>query len=272
MSNDNKQSLILNIRTEVENISPNVKANDKISKKIIDLAVKSKSEIGYEDSDFIRILDALSSSLEKFIEFNSIREAGNIADIYIDMIEEKNDIPDLITRSKKASLNFFNKKETTYAVIAEDIINRTSNYLENEDKLSELGDLLINTAYSLYKQRIYEQSVAYYERGLNFHIDDSNNEKISFHLTKILETARNLAVKNNEYARNYIELANRVSKDAKIDLKNDPNAQLAYQSYSDHLLKTSKTMVEGRFEHSGRLHKKKRKFSLRKKDEDDEYL
>ena len=160
-----------------------------------------------------------------------------------------------------------------FLLIAEDVISRVSDYLEENEHFSDLGSLLIETGKFLFRRKMFEQSVTYFERGLNFYVEIGDKEIITEELTNILELARRLAVKNNEYSINYIELANRISKDADIDLKNNPNAQLAYQSYSEHLLKKSKTMVEERIVRPGRLHKKKRDLSslFKKKKEEEEF-
>lgn len=267
-----KQDLILAIRKDVENIDHRRKNYKELSEKIINYVTNAKQVIGFTDSDILRIFDAVDSCLEKFINNGAIREAGNVTDIYFDLLLESGIENEIIQRFKKVTSLFFNSNDRTYHVVAEDIIARVSDYLEVQERFIELGDALFDIGSSLFKIKNLEQSVAYLEQGMNSYIDEDNTQKITEGLTKILDFARRLAVKDNEFARNYIELANRTSAEAKIDLKLNPTAQLAYQSYSDLLLKQSKTMIDSRKVVPGRLHKKKRAFStiLKKKGESEE--
>jgi tetratricopeptide (TPR) repeat protein len=204
---------------------------------------------------------------------SSSKEAGKLVDTYLKILIEFNNKLEIIRRSKNIVSRFFDKKEPTFTIIAEDIISQTSDYLEDIDDLDSLGEVLIETGHFLFRRKNFEQSVAYLERGLNYYLDTGNKEQVIDEISKILDLARRLAVKNNEYAKNYIELANRVSIEMGIDLKNDVNAQLAYQSYSEHLLKKSKTMVEERKVQPGRRHKRKRDLStlFKKKEKEEEF-
>ena len=273
MSNPTKEEIILNIRQEVDNLlREKPKSHGKIIEKIINLTEISKEVIGYSDPDYLRILDALDTGFDRLLELNSVRETSALTDAYLDVLLGFNE-KELVERSNKAVSKLFSKNETTYHVIAEDIINRVSDHLEDQENLDLLGRLFVDTGHFLFKRKNFEQSVAYFERGLNFYVDSGNSEIVTKEITNILELARRLAIKNNEYSINYVELVNRVSSDAGIDLKNNLNAQLAYQSYSEHLLKRSKNMVEERKVVPGRLHKKKRDFSnlFKKKEEEDEF-
>ena len=275
MSNQSKQDIILNIRKEVDKLGTEEKSKKfKIyTQEICQLATSSIGVISFEDPDFLRVLDAIEAGLKHLVRHNASIEAGTLIDFYIDILLKFDNKSEIINRSRKIAPIFFDSKETSLNIIAEDMMSQVSDYLEDKDELDALGEILIETGHHLFKRKNFEQSVAFVERGINYFLDTENHEKISAEIKNILEFARQLAVKNNEYSINYIELANRVSKEADIDLKKNPNAQLAYQSYSEHLLKKSKSMGEERKHFSGRVHKKKRNFSklFQKKENEEEF-
>ena len=252
-----KQAVIVEFRRIVENLQSNNK-DKKILDQIIKLSSEAKDIIGFDDPDFLRILNSLETAIKFYVDSNKIKECSVLAENYIGILEEFNNPAEIISRSKNIANSFFGKKESSYHIFMEDLLNRVTYFLDEKDQIELLGDFLVAIGNNLHKLKIHELAVNYFDKGLNYFIDLNENEKITVEIQKLLEIARDLATKNDEFSRLYIELVNKISRDANIDINNEVSAQLAYQSYSDHLLKTSKNMVESRVVHTGRIHKKKR--------------
>lgn len=263
-----KTSTIVQFRSMVENL-PASKKNLDVAKGLVDFALESKNIIALSDPDFLRILNALQEAIAFFINENKIREATLLADNYVDIMEDVDNPEDMIKRTKEISGIFFAKQDTAYHIYCEDLVNRVISILDDDSRLSELGTLLIEIGESLQKIKIHEMAINYYERGITYLIDANENDRVLKEIQNLIETARVLSLKNNEYSSQYIDLVNKLVADAKIDLEKDQNTQLAYQSYSEHLLKSSKGVVESRFVRPGRLAKKKREFFKKKTIEED---
>ena len=263
-----KTSAIVEFRGMVENLSTS-KKNSEVAKNLVKIANESKNSIGLSDPDFIRILNALQDSIKFFINENKIRETGIVCDGYINLLEELNKPTEMIKGVKDISNAFFTKSDTAYHIYFEDVVNRVVSFLDDDSLLNELADFLISIGHELQKIKIHEMAINYLERGMNYLIDAGNKDAVLKEIQQLLETARVLSLKNNEYSSHYIDLVNEMVSEADIDLSKDVNTQLAYQSFSDHLLKSSKNVVESRFQESGRLHKKKREFFKKKLIEDD---
>lgn len=258
-----KTATIVQFRSMVENL-PTSKKNLGVAKNLVQAAEDSKGVIDLSDPDFLRILNALQESVEFFVSNDKIKEATYIADRYIDFLEELDNSDEMISRTQSLANTFFAKKDSAYHIYSEDLVNRVVSFLDDDSMLEKLGTLLIEIAQTLQKVKIYEMAINYYERGVTYFIDANNKDQVLQEISSLLETARVLSLKNNEYSSNYIDLVNTLVKEADIDLSSDVNTQLAYQSFSDHLLKSSKGVVESRFTQSGRLHKKKREFFKKK--------
>ena len=263
-----KTSSIVQFRSMVENL-PSTKKNLDVAKGLVDFALESKNVIGLTDPDFLRILNALQDAIAFFVNENKIREATLLADNYIDILEDLDNPEEMIRRTKEVSSVFFAKEDTAYHIYCEDLVNRIISFLDDDSRLKELGSLLIEIGGNLQKIKIHEMAINYYERGIIYLIDANENDRVLKEIQLLIETARVLSLKNNEYSSQYIDLVNKLVADANIDLSKDVNTQLAYQSYSDHLLKSSKGVVESRFVRSGRLGKKKREFFKKKTIEED---
>lgn len=258
-----KTATIVQFRSMVENL-PTSKKNIDVAKNLVQVAEDSKQVINLSDPDFMRILNALQESVAFFVNENKIKEATYIADRYIDLLEELDNSDEMISRSKELANIFFSKKDSAYHIYCEDLVNRVVSFLDDDSLLEKLGMFLIEIAQSLQRIKIHEMAINYFERGITYLIDANNKERVLQEIEKLLETARVLSLKNNEYSSHYIDLVNNLVKEAEIDISNDVNTQLAYQSFSEHLLKSSKGVVESRFTQSGRLHKKKREFFKKK--------
>ena len=258
-----KTSIIVQFRSMVENL-PSSKKNLDVAKNLVNFALESKNSIGITDPDFLRILSAIQEAITYFVNENKIREATLLVDTYIDLLEEINNPTETIARTKEISSVFFSKKDSTYHIYCEDLVNRVVSILDDDSRLKELGALLIEIAENLQKLKIHEMAINYYERGITYLIDANDKDLVLNEIQKLLETVRVLSLKNNEYSNQYMDLINSLVTDANIDLSKDTNTQLAYQSYSDHLLKSSKDVVESRTSKSGRLAKKKREFFKKK--------
>lgn len=258
-----KTSTIVQFRAMVENL-PSSKKNLDVAKNLVNFALESRNIIGITDPEFLRITNAIYEAITFFVNEDKIREATVLADSYVDLLEEINNPSETINRTKEISKVFFSKKDTAYHIYCEDLLNRVISILDDDSRLNELGLLFIDIAENLQKLKIHEMAINYYERGITYLIDADNKDLVLNEIHKLLEIARVLSLKNNEYSSQYMDLVNSLVADANIDLKKDTNTQLAYQSYSDHLLKSSRDVVESRANKSGRLAKKKREFFKRK--------
>lgn len=263
-----KTSAIVEFRRLIENL-PSSKKNSEVAKNLVKMANESKDIIGLSDPDFLRILTALQESIKFFANENKIRESGILCDAYVDLLEELNNPEEMIKGTKELSEIFFTKTDTAYHIYFEDIVNRIVSFLDDDSLLEELADLLITIGQKLQKQKIHEMAITYYERGITYLIDAGNEQSVLKQINQLIETARVLSLKNNEYSSQYIDLVNNLIQESNIDLSKDTNTQLAYQSFSEHLLKSSKNVVASRFTQSGRLHKKKREFFKKKLLEED---
>jgi tetratricopeptide (TPR) repeat protein len=263
-----KTATIVEFRALVENL-PTSKKNLQVAKNLVTFALDSSKSIGISDPDFLRILNAFQEAILFFINENKIRESSLLADSYINLLEDLNNSDEMIARTKALASAFFNKSDSAYHIYFEDLVNRVVSFLDDDSLLEELADLLLTIGYYLQKMKIHELAISYLDRGMTYLIDADNIDGVLKEIQKILESARVLATKNNEYSSHYIDLVNKISDQAKVDISKEPTTQLAYQSFSDHLIKSSKTMVESRFTQSGRLHKKKREFFKKKIIEED---
>ena len=258
-----RTTTIVQFRSMVENL-PSSKKNLDVAKNLVAFALESEKSIELSDPDFLRILNALQESIAFFVNESKIKEATFLADSYIDILEDLDRPDEMMKRTKELSSVFFAKTDTAYHIYCEDLVNRVVSFLDDDSLLEELGDLLIEIGKDLQKIKIHEMAINYLERGIMYHIDAEDKESVLQEIRILLENARVLSLKNNEYSSHYIDLVNKLIKDANIDISQDANTQLAYQSYSEHLLKSSKNVVESRFTQSGRLHKKKREFFKKK--------
>ena len=258
-----KTSTIVEYRSMVENLSSS-KKNMNVAKNLVEAAKETKKVIDVSDPDYLRILSAVSEAINFFVSENKIREASYICDNYIDLLEDLNNSTEMIQRTKLLSDMFFTKTDSAYHIYVEDVVNRVISFLDDDSLLEELGDLLIGIAQTLQKAKIHEMAINYYNRGITYLIDAGKDDRVLSEIQKLIEKARVLSLKNNEYSGQYMDLINQMVEEAGIDITKDQTTQLAYQSFSDHLLKSSKNVIESRAVQSGRLHKKKRDFFKKK--------
>ena len=263
-----KTSTIVQFRSMVENLSTS-KKNLSVAKNLVDFAKESKNSVPISDPDYLRILGALQESVEFFVSVDKIKESTYIADSYIDLLEELNNPDEMMKRTEDLSKVFFDKKDSVYHIYIEDVLNRVISFLDDDERLEELGDLLLSVAKNLQKQKVHEMAITYFERGIGYLIDADKEERVLKEIQAILESARVLSLKSNEYSSQYMDLVNKLVEEAGIDISKDETTQLAYQSFSDHLLKSSKNVIESHATQSGRLHKKKREFFKKKLIEED---
>lgn len=257
---------ILEMRTLVQQFSEGGKQSPKstdLADQIPALAATALEDLDPSSQHYPKIFEALKSGTKALLDAGKIMDAATLTDKAIDVMEEHK-VKVLGPVAQEMAKYFLETTEAAAHVTGEDILNRVTFLLEDEERFEEAGNIYFEVGRRMSALERHEQSTAMIGRALSFYQDAGMPDKTKEMLMWTLEKARELAVQQRVEALTYIEKANEITRETGIEF-NDKAINLALENFSEHLLNTALSDVRSKFVYYGRTHKRKRKLFGKKK-------